>query len=405
MTGSPYLFLASRHPLRAVTDRLKVREAVSDFGIALRYQERGPNPPGAPEADWCETGHSIFILAGRIRYTFDDQAVEAGPGDMLHIPAGRGASPQAERRRRRGGALRADRVRLALNASSTVRRHAVNAEVWRPCCSTACGVCWEACAAVQPQRSRATADLWPEIALAGGRRPDLAAGADCSAEALWGEGFLFPGGGARWCAWLSRWGCRLRQACCCLAQAEAARRATSPAELGVWVSGFEANPRLALGERKEPRAGLGRRAQVEVGIRNAEIPATITTTGWRSSRCEAISPRPIAGRVAPALKPGGQFVLEELVADSPLHPAEPMVAAGHGSSIVPATVPSELAITDAWRSWASTFASSRTCPGGTCGRRYGLAGHGARRWQAPRRPLGRSSCWCARPSCGCCAFG
>src|SRR5262249_61792901 len=49
---------------------------------------RPPDPPGAPEADWCDTGHSIFILAGRIRYTFDDHVVEAGPGDMLHIPAG-----------------------------------------------------------------------------------------------------------------------------------------------------------------------------------------------------------------------------------------------------------------------------------------------------------------------------
>ena len=88
MTGRPYLFPASQHPLRAVTDRLKVREAVSDFGIALRYQERTPDPQAA-EADWCETGHSIFILAGRIRYTFDGQSVEAGPGDMLHIPAGR----------------------------------------------------------------------------------------------------------------------------------------------------------------------------------------------------------------------------------------------------------------------------------------------------------------------------
>ncbi len=64
---------------------LNVREALSSFGIALRYQERAP---GAPAADWCETGHSVFILAGRIRYQFDDHAVEAGPGDMLHIPAG-----------------------------------------------------------------------------------------------------------------------------------------------------------------------------------------------------------------------------------------------------------------------------------------------------------------------------
>lgn len=88
MTDSPYLFRAAAHPLQTVTDRLTVREAVSRFGIVLRYQERAPDQPGVPEADWCETGHSIFILSGRIRYRFDDQSVEAGPGDMLHIPAG-----------------------------------------------------------------------------------------------------------------------------------------------------------------------------------------------------------------------------------------------------------------------------------------------------------------------------
>ena len=83
--SSPYLFPASDHPLVAVSDKLKVREALSGFGIALRYQERAP---GGPEADWCETGHSIFILSGRLRYRFDSHSVEAGPGDMLHIPAG-----------------------------------------------------------------------------------------------------------------------------------------------------------------------------------------------------------------------------------------------------------------------------------------------------------------------------
>jgi hypothetical protein len=92
MTDSPYLFQAANHPLRVATDRLKVREAVSAFGIALRYQERAPDSPeaaeSAPESGWCETGHSIFILSGRIRYRFDTHTVEAGPGDMLHIPAG-----------------------------------------------------------------------------------------------------------------------------------------------------------------------------------------------------------------------------------------------------------------------------------------------------------------------------
>jgi len=85
MTESPYLFRAADHPLRSMGAGLNVREALSSFGIALRYQERAP---GAPKADWCETGHSVFILAGRIRYQFGDHAVEAGPGDMLHIPAG-----------------------------------------------------------------------------------------------------------------------------------------------------------------------------------------------------------------------------------------------------------------------------------------------------------------------------
>ena len=88
MTDSPYLFRAADHPLVAASDRLQLREAVSGFGIALRYQERAPDPPGTPEGAWCETGHSIFVLSGRISYRFDDHTVEAGPNDMLHIPAG-----------------------------------------------------------------------------------------------------------------------------------------------------------------------------------------------------------------------------------------------------------------------------------------------------------------------------
>ena len=82
---SPYLFRAADHPMADLAPGLRVREALSPFGITLRYQERSPD---APEGHWCETGHSIFILSGRIRYRFDDHLVEAGPGDMLHIPAG-----------------------------------------------------------------------------------------------------------------------------------------------------------------------------------------------------------------------------------------------------------------------------------------------------------------------------
>ena len=85
---SPYLFRAADHPLAELAPGLRVREALSPFGIALRYQERSPDAPAASDGHGCETGHSIFILSGRIRYRFDGHSVEAGPGDMLHIPAG-----------------------------------------------------------------------------------------------------------------------------------------------------------------------------------------------------------------------------------------------------------------------------------------------------------------------------
>ncbi len=88
MSKSPYLFTAAEHPLHAASPLLQLREAVTGFGIALRYQERAPDPADKPEGKWCETGHSIFVLSGRIRYRFDDHEVEARPGDMLHIPAG-----------------------------------------------------------------------------------------------------------------------------------------------------------------------------------------------------------------------------------------------------------------------------------------------------------------------------
>lgn len=86
MSTSKYLFPASEHQLTQASPTLKLREAITGFGVALRYQERSP---GGVEGDWCETGHSVFVLSGRIRYRFDDHVAEAGPGDMLHIPAGK----------------------------------------------------------------------------------------------------------------------------------------------------------------------------------------------------------------------------------------------------------------------------------------------------------------------------
>jgi len=86
MRDSPYLVRASEARVLGDGHLLSVREAdFPGFGIALRFQERRP---GGPPAAWCVTGHSVFVLEGRLRYEFADHSVEAGPGDMLHIPAG-----------------------------------------------------------------------------------------------------------------------------------------------------------------------------------------------------------------------------------------------------------------------------------------------------------------------------
>jgi len=83
---SPYLFRASTAPLVDENPVLKVKEAHMPDGMIVRIQERSPG--GAPRDSWCETGHTAYILSGRLRYEFPDHEIEAGPGDIIHIPAG-----------------------------------------------------------------------------------------------------------------------------------------------------------------------------------------------------------------------------------------------------------------------------------------------------------------------------
>ena len=67
MSDSPYLFRADDHPLLPVNDRLKLREAVTGFGIALRYQERGPDPAGTPLGHVGRSRTAIEARAHRYR--------------------------------------------------------------------------------------------------------------------------------------------------------------------------------------------------------------------------------------------------------------------------------------------------------------------------------------------------
>lgn len=80
-----YVFHASRAPLIALAPGLKGKEARMPDGLVVRYQERLPGHDGD---HWCEAGHTAYILSGAIRYEFPSRTVDAGPGDIVHIPAG-----------------------------------------------------------------------------------------------------------------------------------------------------------------------------------------------------------------------------------------------------------------------------------------------------------------------------
>ena len=84
-TASRYVFRASAAPLVGVAPGLRWKEAHMLEGMIVRYQERGPH---AVAHDWCETGHTAFIVSGQLRYEFADHSVAVGPGDIVHIPAG-----------------------------------------------------------------------------------------------------------------------------------------------------------------------------------------------------------------------------------------------------------------------------------------------------------------------------
>ena len=64
---SPYVFKAGARPARELAPGVMGHEAKMLGGMTLRYQERKPGPQAA---GWCETGHSVFMLGGRLRYEF-----------------------------------------------------------------------------------------------------------------------------------------------------------------------------------------------------------------------------------------------------------------------------------------------------------------------------------------------
>jgi len=168
------------------------------------------------------------------------------------------------------------------------------------------------------------------------------------AEALWGQGFLFPGGGAEVLRLTAPLGLSAASSLLLIGAGSGGPSRCIAAEFGVWVTGYEANKRLVdLANERSERAGMGRRAQVEIwDTLKPKFPRRYFHHGMAIEMLHGAKPDKVLTAVALALKPGAQFVLLETVADAPLDPADPVVATWARLDHRSADLPSEPEITN-----------------------------------------------------------
>ncbi len=197
------------------------------------------------------------------------------------------------------------------------------------------------------QTTEAALSLVPDAGLATDDDPVWPSARISVAEALWGEGFLFPGGAAELLHLANPMGLSAASSLLLLGAGPGGATRCIASELGVWVTGYEANARLvALSNERSLRAGLGRRALVEQWSPHApKFPLHYFHHAMAIEPLHGAKPEEALAAVSLALKPGGQFVLVELVADLALDPNDQMVAAWVRLDHRAPDIPSELRMT------------------------------------------------------------
>lgn len=166
-------------------------------------------------------------------------------------------------------------------------------------------------------------------------------------EQLWGEGFLFPGGAEETLRLARPLGLTGEASLLLLGAGSGGPPRAIASQLGVWVTGFEADPELAaLAAERCMRARLGRRAQVEMWYPQApSLRVQAYHHGLALEPLRHARPEPVLSALTAALRPSGQLVMVELVADEPLDPADPIVAAWCRLERRSAELPTERAVT------------------------------------------------------------
>lgn len=149
-------------------------------------------------------------------------------------------------------------------------------------------------------------------------------------EELWGTGFLIPGGGPEVLRLAAPIGLSAASSLLLLGTGPGGPAQFLSTELGVWVNGHEADPDLAaIATRRIQRAGAAMAKRASVTGWNRHAPAFTPRSSHHALALDAIRDAavpPVLAAIAESLKPHGQIVLVETVAQEPLDPTDPAIA-------------------------------------------------------------------------------
>lgn len=147
-------------------------------------------------------------------------------------------------------------------------------------------------------------------------------------NSLWGKGFQFPGGENETLHLARPLGLSGASSLILIGAGSGGPPCAVARNFGSWATGFESDPDLrAAASDFALHAGLARRAQIESwDPHDPDFGSHQFHQGLALEPLRHGLPEQTLDALARAIKPGGQFVLVETVADDPLDPSDPSVS-------------------------------------------------------------------------------
>lgn len=167
-------------------------------------------------------------------------------------------------------------------------------------------------------------------------------------DPLWGDGYQFPGGETETLRLAKPLGLSAASSLLLLGVGTGGPACSIATKLGAWVSGFEIDPNLvAAALDRIARLNLTKRAHIEAwDPKEPNFREHFYHHGLAIEALNGSDPDRTLAAVASGLKPSGQLMMIELVADTPLDPINAVVAGwARLTGRDPRAVPAEATIT------------------------------------------------------------